>query len=156
MNELIIRLVGEREPVADLFALACWTLQQFQQGADLRPVLRSFEKVLLETLGYGLSFESELHSEQGIETELWYELVGASGFERVDAAQLDAVDRARGFVEQAHRLLISGWLIRAIAEEQFTQGRVNAAAKRLFRRCLKPLLGDRPLKSRELLLAPKE
>ena len=40
VNELLVRLLREREPVPELFAMACWSMSEFAAGADLRPVLR--------------------------------------------------------------------------------------------------------------------
>lgn len=147
INELITRLVREREPVPELFALACWALSEFEAGKDLRPVLRSFEKLLLETLGYGLNYRTEIDNDLPIEVAQWYRLVNAQGFVRVRDAQLPA----SGYLEQADQLLVHGAVIGQIAGEQFDRAVVNAAARRVFRRALAPLLGDRPLKSRELL-----
>lgn len=162
VNELLMRLVREREPVPDLFAVACWMLSEFENGAALRPPLRGFEKLLLQTLGYALSYSHELDSGAVIDPYQWYRLVDVDGFvadspERylpraVDGRQHSDYVRD-GYVETTAQLLLRGDVIHAIAQEQFQRPPVNAAARRLFRRCLRPLLGDRPLKSRELLQA---
>lgn len=163
VNELIIRLVREREPVPDLFAVACWILAEFENGAALGPALRSFEKLLLQTLGYALSYSHELDSGAMIDPCQWYRLVNVDGFvsdtpERYlshsEDAQQSLPHTGSGYLETAAQLLVRGDVIQAIAQEQFHRAAVNAAARRLFRRCLQPLLGDRPLKSRELLRAP--
>lgn len=162
VNELLMRLVREREPVPDLFAIACWALSEFESGAALRPVLRNVEKHLLATLGYALSYSHEFDSTAAIEAAQWYRLVDVHGFvperpERflphaVSAAERDHQLR-KGYLETSVELLLRGDVIAAIAAEQFDRPVVNAAARRLFRRCLADLLGDRPLKSRELLRA---
>ena len=162
MNELLIRLLREREPVPDLFAVSCWALAQLGEGAAVRPILRSFEKLLLQTLGYALSYRHDLDSGGAIEPQAWYRLVEVNGFTvdnperylgqpRGSGEPAQRLDLRRGYVETAAQLLIRGDLIGAIEEEQFANAAVNAAARRLFRRCLAELLGDRPLKSRELL-----
>ncbi|MGI9327676.1 MAG: DNA repair protein RecO [Pseudomonadales bacterium] len=156
MNELIIRLVREREPLPELFAITCWGLSEFAQGSDLRPVLRSFEKLLLESLGYGLNYASELHGGAAIEADHWYRMVDAHGFVCAANPALTPQEVTRGFAYSGEQLLFSGRLLQNIADERFELGAVNAAAKRLFRRALAPLLGDRPLKSRELLSGFKE
>ncbi len=156
MNELIIRLVREREPLPELFAITCWGLSEFAQGNDLRPALRSFEKLLLESLGYGLNYTCELHSGTPIRPERWYRMEDAHGFVCAPETTLDSREQSRGFAHSGEQLLLSGRLLQNIADERFELGSVNAAAKRLFRRCLTPLLGDRPLKSRELLSGFKE
>ena len=160
VNELIMRLVREREPVPDLFAVACWMLTEFENGAALRPPLRGFEKLLLQTLGYALSYSHELDSGTVIDPGQWYRLVNVDGFvadtpERYLPRSADLQQHSghvqSGYLETAAQLLLRGDVIQAIADEQFHRAAVNAAARRLFRRCLRPLLGDRPLKSRELL-----
>ena len=58
LTELITRLLDEREPHPRLFAGLRWALEEMGQGEAL--VLRSFEKLLLEELGYGLDFERDI------------------------------------------------------------------------------------------------
>jgi len=130
--ELINRLMGEWEPHPRVFAAARWALENIP--LDVEPALRSFEKLLLEDLGYGLDFERDAVSGEPIRDELRYRFDPGSGF---FAASSD-----RGY---------PGASIRAIGRNDFSGRAEQKLAKRIFRQALAVHLGPRPLASRRLL-----
>lgn len=134
--ELISRLVGDREPHPRIFAAARWALESLP--LDVESVLRRFERVLLEELGYGIDFEHEAVSGEPIRPDRRYRLVPDSGF--------TAVDSPRGYPGDA---------ICAIGRDDFAGELERKLAKRIFRQALASHLGPRPLASRSLLFAKR-
>ena len=132
LAELLVRLVSEREPHPRLYAGLAWSLEQLEQRPTA--VLRSFEKLLLEELGYGLDFGRDANGEP-ISGEGRYRLVVDAGF----------------FPEERG---VSGAVLQAIAEDDYASESVRHAAKSIFREALAHHLGPRPLTSRRLLASP--
>ena len=130
LSELVVRLLGERESHPRLYAGFEWALQNLDRDPAL--VLRSFEKLLLEELGYGLDFELDVDG-QPIEDAAVYRLI---------------VDRGFALTDEGFR----GADLRQIGLEQFGSRGVRLTAKSLFRQALAHHLGPRPLLSRRLLL----
>lgn len=132
LAELLVRLVSEREPHPRLYAGLAWSLENLEQRSTV--VLRSFEKLLLEELGYGLDFVRDVHGEP-ITEDGRYRLVVDAGF----------------FPEERG---VSGAVLQAIAEDDYASESVLHAAKSIFREALAHHLGPRPLTSRRLLVTP--
>ncbi|MEM1230440.1 MAG: DNA repair protein RecO [Pseudomonadota bacterium] len=155
LNEVLVRTLREREPVPELFALSCWAIAELVTAdrARVRTVLRTLERRLLQTLGYGIDYARELGTGTPIELEACYLLQDSSGFVPVSEVPEDSRSRLsqRGFAQSAAGLLLTGGMIDSIAAEHYEDGATAAAARRLYARCLQPLLGTAPLKSRELL-----
>jgi DNA repair protein RecO (recombination protein O) len=134
--ELVTRLLPEHETMPAVFVAACWALERLESNdepADL--VLREFEKLLLEELGYGLDFSRDADSGAPIQADARYALHADSGF------VLSAGD-GRGY---------SGRALLDIAASTYDARETRLAAKKIFRAALRPLLGNRPLASRRLL-----
>lgn len=124
------------EPIEQVFELYKTHLENLNSGANLQAVLRSYEFQLLELLGYGVDFSFD-----------------ASG-EPIDEKQTYSYFPEFGFlVQDDNRSGFSGLQLNAIANHDFSQTDVLYMAKQLSRYLLKPLLGNKPLKSRELFAA---
>jgi DNA repair protein RecO (recombination protein O) len=130
LTELISRLLEEREPHPRLFAGMRWALEHLDSGPS--PVLRRFEKLLLEELGYGLDLERDLNGEPLVAGRS-YRLVPDYGFE----AAFEGVD---------------GRILLEIGRDAFADPGVRRAARQIFAEALAVHLGPRPLVSRALLL----
>lgn len=143
LNELLVRLLARQDPHPRLYALYRASLEQLGGAVDIEPVLRIFEKRLLEELGYGLLLDCEAQHGEAVRPELYYDYHLESG--PVPAAGTDA----RGFVFRGASLL-------ALAREELTTPAVLHDAKRLIRSALNLYLGNKPLKSRELFTANKK
>jgi len=130
LAELVTRLVAERESHPRVYAALVWALEHL----DHRPavVLRSFEKILLEDLGYGLDFEQDVDG-QPLVPERRYRLVPDRGFE----AESEGVP---------------GDMLTRIGRGMFHEREVRQAARRLFGEALAFHLGPKPLVSRRLLM----
>lgn len=136
LTELITRLLGEREPHPRLFAGVRWALGEMDQGPSF--VLRSFEKLLLEELGYGLDFEQDIDGNP-LQPGRHYRLVPDQGFLmlREDCPGVTGVE---------------GGLLLEMGKGEFSDLRVRRAAKGVFAASLAGHLGPRPLLSRQLLI----
>jgi DNA repair protein RecO (recombination protein O) len=135
--ELITRLVGEHESVPAIYAGACWCLDRLvlcDRPADV--ALRCFEKLLLEELGYGLDFRQEAETGEPISAGEHYRYWQDSGFRRVDEPEEGTYP---------------GFALLQIEDETYGSRESRIAGRRLFREALAPLLGPRPLASRQLL-----
>lgn len=136
LNELTYRVVPCNEPLEAVFELYKTHLSLLSKGKDVEPVLRSYEFQLLSMLGFGLEFDYDAHGE-AINAAYTYQYIVELGFVRTDQPQL-------GF---------SGAVLLAMAEHDFSNPSVRQPAKHLSRYLLKPLLGSRALKSRELFIS---
>ncbi len=130
LAELTVRLVGEREPQPRLFAGLKWSLENIE--FDLELVLRSFEKLLLEELGYGLDFSLDTDGKP-LDDQMLYRLTLDRGFSRGGGD-------------------FSGRLLKRIGQEDFSERSVRQLAKRVLREALSHHLGPKPLVSRRLLV----
>lgn len=137
LNELLVRLLPELDAHADIFHLYQQSLQALHLQQDLEPVLRHFELSLLAELGYAIDFSQDAKTAAPIEAEQLYTLDSECGFY--------AADIGAPFQTQ-----FDGRHILAILEQDYSQLDVRQSAKRMTRLLLRPLLGSKPLTSREL------
>lgn len=137
LNELLVRLLPELDSHPDIYALYEQSLYALNAQQDLEPVLRYFEFQLLHELGYGIHFEIDAKTGLELSDTSHYCLDTSLGFY---AAEFD--------VPIHHQF--SGLHLRAIAAHDFSLAEVKQTAKRISRILLKPLLGTKPLMSREL------
>jgi len=137
LNELLVRLLPELDAHGEIFYLYQQSLQALHERQDLEPILRHFELCLLSILGYAIDFNVDAKDGAPIVAEQFYHLDSGSGFFAVTS--MAATDYQ-----------FSGQHILAIAKQDYQQAEVRQAAKRITRYLLKPLLGAKPLTSREL------
>lgn len=134
--ELLSRLLPEHETMPSVYAAACWSLDHLEAGQlPTDVILREFEKLLLEELGYGLDFSRDADSGEPVRADRQYALHLDSGFVAIDGA-------GRGY---------PGAVLLDIAAAAYASREARLAAKKIFRQALQPLLGNRPLASRRLL-----
>lgn len=144
LNELLVYLLPEQDLIADLFERYDWTLLQLahSQGdmTAVEPLLREFEFMLLQGLGYGLDFTCDCQSLLPIHPSQFYLCDSQQGFYLAPA-------------ESDPRFHIAGSQLLAIAAGDYREASTCRAAKQLSRQLLRPLLGGRRLKSRDLFSA---
>ncbi|MEG2695302.1 MAG: DNA repair protein RecO C-terminal domain-containing protein [Acinetobacter sp.] len=144
LNEILLRLCPLEEAMLRTFEQYQLTLLQLQQLAShesaalfLRQILRQFEHVLLQELGYAIDFSVDA-SQQEVLPLQHYQFQLNDGFIPV---------------AQASRSTISGSLIATMQSYQdgqdFSHEQLQLLGK-LYRQMISSLLGDRPLKSRQL------
>ncbi len=135
MNELTNRIVPINEPMESVYHLYKQHLDELSTTKNLQAVLRSYEFHLLEMLGYGVDFS-----------------VDAAGDEINDAANYQYFAEYGFLLHDDPNSGFSGKQLNAIAAHDFSAPDVLYMAKQLSRYLLKPLLGKKPLKSRELFI----
>jgi DNA repair protein RecO (recombination protein O) len=143
INELLLRLLARHDPHPHLYRLYGASLQLLEQHTDIEPVLRQFEKRLLEEIGYGLLLDTDAASGEPVQEDRCYDYHLESGPVAVSGGQ------AGGFVFRGSSLL-------AIAAGRLDSDDVLLDAKRLMRSALNLYLGGKPLKSRELFRAVRK
>ena len=138
LNEVLTRVLESDEPMPRLFDAYESALDLLATKLSLSIVLRSFEKILLDELGYGIDFHFDIGGEPIGEGDY---LVAGDGFAPVS----EVGDAGRD------ALIVPGAHLRAIGNLDFSDRSTARSALLIFRRALKPHLGDKPLQSRELL-----
>ena len=144
LNEILLRLCPLEVQMEQSFAQYAHTLTQLQQLAQqadpnqfLKQILRQFEHELLEDLGYALDFSTDANQLE-IQASLNYIFQLNEGF--IPTAQ-------------ASRSTLNGQQILSMC--QYEKGRDFGLEQlqlltKLYRQMISSLLGDRPLKSRQL------
>ena len=134
-NELILRLLPEGDEYFETFK-SYWTFLSSLDslGADEKEfALRKFENQILEDLGYGVDFGFDIDGD-AIQLELNYEFIEQQGF----------------CLSNNGSLLGKTLLHLSSSEDIITDKNELTILKKMNRKRLKSLLGDKPLKSKEL------
>ena len=144
LNEVVLRLCPAEVEMPQTFVLYHQTLQQLQLLAQqenpnlfLRQILRQFEHALLEELGYALDFTTDAQQQD------------------IQAAQHYLFQLNDGFIPtvQQSRATLTGEQILSMRDYEkgrdFNREQLQLLAQ-LYRHMISSLLGDRPLKSRQL------
>ena len=136
VNELICRVLEQETAQPQLFQdyLRCLT-ELAGTPLAVEPVLRRFEFQLLQSLGYGVDFLHCAGSGQPIDENMTYRYREEQGF-------------MASLIKD--NLTFYGSDLLAFEQRRFDDSTVLQAAKRFTRLALKPYLGSKPLKSREL------
>lgn len=136
VNELLMRLLAAETPYPEVFQdyLKC-LMNLATESESIESNLRTFEFQLLTAIGYGIDF---CHC--------------AGSGERVDENMTYRYREEKGFIASLIKdnLTFYGRELLAFERKEFTDPDVLQAAKRFIRIALKPYLGNKPLKSREL------
>jgi len=136
LNELLVRLIKTEEPCETLFEDYQQALLALVQGTAVEPILRRFEQRLLQALGYWFSFpeaDNQSHYYYLDTDNQWMSMASVPTQAQQPRCFL-AVDLA------------------AIAQADYSADETLRAAKRLMRLALAPLLGDKPLRSKDLFI----
>lgn len=142
LNELLVRTLSQADPHDEVFHAYQASIAMLKDGAPLEPVLRSFELVLLSELGYGVDFLVDSNLGDSIDKNSYYCFYAEQGFQRIHVES-----------ELLPTHIIRGEVILALAARDFSCPETLRFAKQLCRRLLKPLLGSRPLASRDLFFS---
>ncbi|WP_162045606.1 DNA repair protein RecO [Vibrio taketomensis] len=138
VNELIGRVLMAEVPMPGLFHDYLHALTELAQAENPEPALRRFELALLSAMGYGVDFLHCAGTGEPIDPNMTYRYREQKGF--IASVRLD-------------NLTFKGDELIAISERRFITKPQLQAAKRFTRIALKPYLGGKPLKSRELFIS---
>ena len=92
INELLIKLLPKDAKHEELFVLYDEFLKKINKNNNLEISLRHFELDLLDMLGYGFDYDSEIDSNEPIEAELSYVFVSERGFRKSNNSSLKGQD----------------------------------------------------------------
>lgn len=137
LNELLHRVLIAETDMPTLFEHYLHSLQQLAKQVPAENVLRSFELVLLENLGYHVDFFHCSATGDDIVTSMNYQFQTEKGFIS------SLLQNSTSF---------TGEQVLALGYRQFDNQETLRAAKRFTRMALKPYVGAKPFKSRELFL----
>lgn len=143
LNELLMCLLQKWDAHPGLYARYEKTISLLQGAILEQRMLRSFEKYLLEELGYGLLPKTDLLLHRTIVADKYYQFIPEQGFVLSEES------------EQKHYLFLGKSLL-AMAKEEWLDEESLQDAKRLIRLVLTPLLGQRPIYSRRLFIKGSE
>ena len=139
INELLMRLLHRHDPNERVFQQYQNLLSLLQQANDIEILLREFEFILLDELGYGLSLQYDIDGEAIQEHKNYYLTLDSQFHEVLQADPLS----------QSHSIF-PGRILLAIHSYNWHDREVLKYAKQLTRMALTPLLGNKPLQSRKL------
>ncbi|MBE3669293.1 DNA repair protein RecO [Vibrio navarrensis] len=137
VNELIGRVLAAEVAMPGLFHDYLFVLTELAQNDNPEPALRRFELALLSAMGYGVDFLHCAGSGEPVDPDMTYRYREQKGF--IASVRMD-------------NLTFYGNELIAISERRFVTREQLKAAKRFTRMALKPYLGGKPLKSRELFI----
>ncbi len=92
INELLMKLLPKDAKHEELFVLYDEFLKKIKKNKNLEISLRHFELDLLDMLGYGFDYESEIDSNEPIEAELSYVFVSERGFRKSNSSSFKGKD----------------------------------------------------------------
>ena len=134
LNELLIRLLPNHESYPKVYQAYKNTLEGLVDSKQPEIELRLFEKCLLSNLGYGLQLDRTIKHELVLPEEQYI-------FEFGNGLSKAKTNNVYNY---------SGKSLLALQAENLSTATELRDAKRLLRGVLADLLGDKPLKSREL------
>lgn len=143
VNELLLRLLQRDDPQPQLFEDYLAAIQGLAEQRREEPILRVFEKRLLDALGYGLTLDREVERGQSIDPNALY-------YYRLECGPV--LEPAFGPAD----VPIGGRTLLALARGQVNEATELLEAKRLLRLALQRQLGEKPLTSRALFRKPNE
>ncbi len=135
INELILRLLPEGDEHIEIFE-SYWTFisnLNTLASNEKEYALRKFENQLLDDLGFGIDFSCDIDG-SSIDKDLKYNFIEHQGFNSTN----------EGLFNGKTLLRLSN------SDEAITDANELSILKKMNRKRLKSLLGDKPLKSKEL------
>ncbi len=138
LNELLQKLVSLSDPNPSLFAAYIDALEQLANGGDdVEPVLRRFEMIVADSMGYGFAWDQAMDSGQPVQAGARY-----------------CYDPQQGILAHAsdHARLtgLPGDVLLALADGHLDTDATRRVAKQVMRALTDFLLQGRPLNSRAL------
>jgi DNA repair protein RecO (recombination protein O) len=140
-NELLVRSLHRADPHPELFESYRHLLNDLSAQCPPEPVLRMFEKQLLDALGFGLQLECEYGNGKPVVGSAWYAYVPERGLVRRELGKTGDGPR--------DGRLVSGEALLALQSNR-VESCHTGELKQLMRRALRHHLGEKPLVSHTL------
>ena len=138
LNELLLHLMARDDPHEILFDYYQHTLQRLASGHDHAATLRSFEKHLLQELGYALQLDREADTRSPVVADKRYRYVIERGVLPEHADEPGGV-------------MLSGKTLLDMAADDYLDPASAQQSKQLMRMLLNHYLAGRTLHTRELI-----
>ena len=139
LNELLIRLTARGDANSDVFSCYSRCLEDLDSSAGKSRALRLFELRLLRGLGYALELDRDVVTGEPLTPDLMY---------RYEAERGPSLGSGAGYGDEQY----SGRDLISLRDEVLDDDQALRSAKRLLSRLLRFYLGDRPLKTRTVLM----
>ena len=139
LNELLLRLLHRHDAHETLFEHYHQAVKQLADAQPPRPVLRIFEKNLLQGIGFGPVLDHDADTGEAIAAEQQYHYILEKGPVRAEPSAAEPA------------LKISGSTLHALREERFHADNDLREAQRLTRTLIEHQLNGRPLRSRRVV-----
>lgn len=136
INEVLNRVIPKEVAYPEIYDLYLASLLRLSKQESIEEVLREFEINLLLNLGYGFDWHQDWRDQTLITPGTYYCFVSERGFQAL-------------FGAENHANCFDGKDLNDAAKFIWTTTSLHAA-KRITRMALRPIIGDKPLKSREL------
>lgn len=139
VNELLVRLLHRHDVHEGIYHLYASVISLLSQGEEIEPVLRLFEKQLLEALGFGLNLNSNADTGEPLQADedyAYYLEHGPVSFTTVK--------------DELFITRLCGESLLSLHHNRLQTEQSLKDAKRLMRSILNFYLQGKPLKSREL------
>jgi DNA repair protein RecO (recombination protein O) len=138
LNELLVNLLARDDPHERLFDYYRATLQRLAHQTDHAATLRSFEKHLLQELGYALVLEREAGSDKAVQAELCYRYAVERGVLPDEG-------------EESSGTPVLGKTLLDMVKDEYADPVTAQQSKQLMRVLLNHHLGGKNLHTRELI-----
>lgn len=145
LNEILLRLLPLEEPMPETYQayqLALTDLKNLPTNdvgeVTLKLILRRFEMTFLNELGYQLDYSQDAIG-QDIQPELKYQFIPKEGF-----------------VASTNAHAISGDALLKLAQDDQIHSENMSLLGKLYRTLINDLLGNKPLKSRQLWISQQQ
>lgn len=140
LNELLVNFLQKGDAYTGLFHLYENTLMGLQASLLDEKIIRSFEKKLLDELGYGLFPRSKEALLTAWQPDAFYRFLPTTGWVKCDSNEM-------------HRdFSYSGETLLAIANDNFADATILQQAKRLMRQVLTELMNNKTIYSRQMFV----
>ena len=137
INELVINFLHKGDPHPQLYQRYTMALAELERTEHIEPVLRLFERDLLQETGYGLIFDCDVETGESIEPGKLYNYHPDKG-------------PVRATLPDETLLQIRGKTLLELSKDIITDATILPEAKRLMRYLINWYMGGKPLKTREL------
>ena len=144
INELLLNMMVRDDPHEQLFDYYRHTLQRLVHEVDHAATLRSFEKYLLQEMGYALQLAQEADSGEPINPSACYRYVLERGAVPVMSNNSDRRNESEG-------LLMLGKSLQDMAADDYRDEVSAQQSKQLMRMLLEHYLAGKKLHTRELI-----
>lgn len=136
LNELMLRLTARDDPHITLFDRYQDSLKELTTTQNYSPILRRFEKELLQQLGYAIPLDKEIDSGEAINQHKSYYYV---------------VERGPTLQENRNAVMVSGRSLLDLSEGSFSSATTLRECKILLRSVINHYLGDATIHTRQIL-----